>query len=110
MACALFTGTKSNLRYTQAEERDVVGDAYSIVAIWPLLETEIRDGRRDDATQMALLNAVYVGAGQLLYRVLDARHVAPAEKRVPLPQTTLRGIVCSFEPVARLGEFTSCLR
>ena len=59
---------------------------------------------------MALLNAVYVCAGQPLERVLDGRQVAPADKRIPLAQTTLRGVACSIEPVATPGEFTSCLR
>ena len=37
MACSLFTGKKINLRYTQAEERDVVRDAYFSSTIWGLL-------------------------------------------------------------------------
>ena len=110
MACALFTGTKSNLSYIQADESDEMRNVYSIVAIRPLLEIEIRDWRRDDATQMALLNAVYVGAGQPLELVLDAHQVSPSDKRIPLAQTTLSGLECSFEQVATLGEFTSCLR
>ena len=107
MACSLFTGTKINLRYRQAEERDVVRDAYFISAIWRLPGTNIRDWRRDDGNQMALLNALYVGTGQPLERVLHARQIAPPDKGIPLVQTTLRGAACTFEPVAKLGEFTS---
>ena len=75
-----------------------------------LLGTKIRDRRRYDGTQMLLMNAVYVGAGQALERVLDARQGAPADKRVPLAQTTQRGEAGTFQPGATLGEFTSCLR
>ena len=110
MACALFTGNKLNLRYPEADERDVVRDASFMAAIWRLLRTKIRDRRSDSGTQMALMNAVYVGAGQPLERVLDARQVAPTDKRIPLAQTPLRGVACGFEAVATLGEFTSCLR
>ena len=84
MACALFSATKGNLRYAQFEERDVLKDAYFISAIWRLLGTKSQDRRRDDATQLALRNAVDVGAGQPLERVLDVRQVAPADKRILL--------------------------
>ena len=110
MGCSLFTGTKINLRYTQTEERDVVRDSYFIAAMWRLLGTKIRASRRDEGNQMALINAVYGPAGQPLERVLDARQVAPADKRIPLAQTTLRGAACSFEPVATQGECTSWVR
>ena len=90
MAYGIFTGSKINLRYTQAEERDVVGDAYFIAAICRLLRTKIRDWLRDEDAQMALMNAVYVSAGQPLEQVLDARQVAPMSKRIPLAQTPLR--------------------
>ena len=110
MASSLFIGTKINLSYTQAEERDVVRYGYFFEAMCCLIGTKIRDYRRDEGNQMALLNAVYVCAGQPLGRVLDARHVALADKRIPLAQTTLRGVACSIEPVATPGEFTSCLR
>ena len=70
----------------------------------------MQDRRRDDATQLELPNAVNVGEGQPLERVLDAQQVAPADKRITLAQTTLRGVACTFERVATLGEFTRCLR
>ena len=85
-------------------------DASFISAIWRLLGTKRQDRRSDDVTQLALRNAVNVGAGHTLERVLDARQVAPADKRIPLAQTTLRGVTCTFEQVATLGEFTRCLR
>ena len=59
---------------------------------------------------MALLNAVSVGAGQAFERVLDARQVAQADKLIPIAQTSLKGVACSFEPRATLAEFTSLLR
>ena len=88
----------------------MVRDAYFISAIWLLLGTDIRERRRDEGNQMALLNAVYLGAGQPLERVLDARQVAPADKRILLAQRALRGVAYSFEPLSTLGEFTSYLR
>ena len=51
-----------------------------------------------------------MGPGRPLERILDDRQVAKAEQREPLPQTTVRGDECEFEPEARLAAFTSCLR
>ena len=110
VACSLFTGTNVELRYTQLPQRDVLRDAYLIVAIWRLLGVKILERRRPDRTQLALLNAVYVGPGQALEQVLDARPAEQAEQRIPLAQTTLRGEACDFRPVSTLGAFTSCLR
>ena len=84
MACSLLTGTKGNIPYAQFDERDVLRDASYISTIWRLFGMKIQDRRTDDATQLALRNAVNVGAGQPLVRVLDARQVAPADKRIPL--------------------------
>ena len=53
---------------------------------------------------------MYVGCGQPLERILDARQVAQAERRVPLPQTALRAEACDFHTVATLRAFTCCLR
>ena len=59
---------------------------------------------------MELMNAVYVGAGQPVERVLNARQLGHADKGIPLPQTTLRGAVCDFQPGATVGAFISWLR
>ena len=91
MACALFTSNKVNLRNAPIPERDVLRDAYFISAIWRLLGAKILERRRCIDTHLVLLNAVYVGAGQPLERVLDARQTDPAAQRVAVPQTTLRG-------------------
>ena len=56
------------------------------------------------------MNAVYVGTGRPLERILDDRQVVKAEQREPLPQTTVKGDECGFEPEATLAAFTSCLR
>ena len=61
-------------------------------------------------TRLVLLNAVYVGAGQPLERILDVRQADPAAPRGALPQTTQRGEQFTFVPEPRLGAFTSCLR
>ena len=94
----------------QQFRRDVLRDAYSVAAIWRLFGEKIVEERRSVETHLALLNAVYVGAGQPLEQILDNRQAEPAAQRVPLPQTTLRGEQCEFEPEATLGAFTSCLR
>ena len=73
MACALFTSTKVHLRSATIPERDGLRDAYFIWAIWRLLGEKIVERRRSVETPLALLNAVYQGAGQPLERVLDAR-------------------------------------
>ena len=72
MACVLFTSNKFNLRNGPVPERDVLRDAYFIAAIWRLLGAKIVEKRRSVETQLVLLNAVYVGAGQPLERVWDA--------------------------------------
>ena len=110
MACALVTGTKVILRYTQMEEGDMGRYDSFIAAIWRLLGTDIRDRRRDEGTQIALMNTVFVGAGQSLERILDARQLVPIDNRIPLSQTTVLGAASSSEPRATLGEFKSCLR
>ena len=51
-----------------------------------------------------------MGAGQPLEQILDDRQTDPAAQCVTLPQTTLRGAQCDFEPEATLGAFRSCLR
>ena len=102
MACALFTGTKVNLRNEQTHERDVLRDAYIISAIWRLLGKKIVEKRTSVETHLVLLNAVYVGAGQPLKQILDDRQTDPAAQRVAMPQTTLRGEQCTFEPEATL--------
>ena len=58
---------------------------------------------------IALLNAVYGGASETLELVLDVRQVAAKDKRVLLAQETLLVVACTFEAVATLGEFTSCI-
>ena len=83
--------------------------AYFIAAIWRVLRTAIRDRRRDDGSQMALRNGVYVGAGKSLEAMLDVRQVEANSNRIPLAKTTLIGAAGTFEPVARLVEFASCL-
>ena len=55
------------------EERDVVRDAYFIAAIWPLLGGERGERRSSVERQLALMNAVYVGAGEPFESVLDVR-------------------------------------
>ena len=91
MACALFTRTKFYLRHATIPERDVLRDASFSAAIWRLLgNTIVEEGPGVD-TRLVVLNAVCVGAGQPLDRVLDARQTDPADQRVALPQTTLRG-------------------
>ena len=87
--------------------RDVVREANFISAICRLLGTEIPNRRRSEERQIALINAVYLGAGEPLESVLDARHVAANDKRVQLGQETLLGLACTFDTDATLGEFTS---
>ena len=110
MACALFTGKKVNLGNSPIAERDGLRDAYFISAIWRLLGVKIVEKRKSAGTQLALLNAVYVGAGQPHDQILDDRQTDPAAQHVALPQTTLRGEPCTFEPDDTLGSFRSCLR
>ena len=107
MACALFTSNKVNLRNAPTPERDVLRDAYFIAEMWRQLGAKIVEKRRSEETHLVLLNAVCVGAGQPLERVLEARQTDPAAQRVALPQTTLRGEQCTFVPEATLGAFTS---
>ena len=109
MACSLINGNKINLRYTQMEERDVVRDSSFIAAIWRLVGTEIRNRRRSDDREIALINAVYVMAAHHIEHVLDLHQVVEMDKHLPLAQTRLVGTSCGFEPVATI-EFTSCLR
>ena len=109
-ACALFTGSKVNLRHGPAPERDVLRDAYFIAANWRLLGEQIVQRRKSPESQLVLLNAVYVGAGRPLEAILDDRQVAKAHQREPLPQTTVRGDECGVEPEATIEAFTSCLR
>ena len=66
--------------------------------------------RRNVETHLALWNAVNVGAAQPLEQILDDRQADSAALRVAMPQTTIRGEECMFEPEAMLGAFTSCLR
>ena len=66
--------------------------------------------RRDEGTQVALMNAVYVDAGQPLERVLEALLVAGANNRIALAQTTLRGVTCTGQPGTTIGALTSDLR
>ena len=106
MACVFFTSNKVKLRNATIPERDVLRDAYFIAAIWRLLGSKIVEQRRSVESQLALLNAVYVGGGQPLERVLDARQTDTAAQRVSLPQTTLCGEECTFEPVATLGALS----
>ena len=110
MESTLFTETKVNLHQGPILERDVLRDAYFIAAIWRWLGEQIVQRRRSPESQLALLNAVYVGADQPVERILDDRQVAKDEQREPLPQTTIRGDESDFEPEASLAAFTRCLR
>ena len=96
LACSILTGNQVNLRYSQLEERDVVIDAYFIAAIWRVLGGEIRERRSRKERQLALMNAVYVGAGDPLESALDVRKVAAKDKRVSLAKETLLGVACTF--------------
>ena len=86
MAWALFKGAKINLSYPIPDNRDVVRDAFFIWAMSRLLGTKSRDRRRDKSSQIALINAVYVAAGQPLEKVMDARQVASMDKGLPISQ------------------------
>ena len=110
MACALLTGTNVDLGYAQLPERDVIREAYFIAAIWRLFAPKNVERRRTDRTQLAVLNTVSVGAGQPLEQFLDARQAEQEERRIPLAETTLRGVACDFQTGATLGALTSCLR
>ena len=59
---AILPGNKGNLRYSQMDEREVVRDTYFIAANWPLRAGEIRERRRSNEGQIAVMNAVYGGA------------------------------------------------
>ena len=48
------------------------------------------------------MNSVYLGAGQRLERVLNARQVVLAEKPIPLAETTRRGAPSTLEPIHEL--------
>ena len=88
-------------RMTSAvSERDVMIDAYFIAAIWRLLLAKIALRLKGPETQLALMNAVYLGAAQPREQILDAGQGAEGEKRRPLPQTTLGGEECDFQPEA----------
>ena len=63
--------------------------------------------RRSPESQLALWNAVSVGAVRQLERILDELQVEKAEQREPLPQTIFSGVECDFEPEATLAAFTT---
>ena len=110
MACAIFTGIKVQLRNATFPERDALRDGEFVAVIGRLLGKKIGEEGRSVEQHLVLLNAVSVGAGQPLEQILDHRQADPAVRRVALPQTTLRGEQCEFQPVARLGAFTCWLR
>ena len=102
---------KGNLRTPMpAPETDVIRDAYFVSAIWRLLGAKIVESRISQETKLAILNAVYVSAGQPPERILDALKGESTEQRIPLPQTTFQCDRCAFQPEPTLGAFTSSLR
>ena len=96
-ACALFAGMKVNLRQAPVHDRDVLRDAYFVAAMWRLLGAKIVQRRRSQDTQLALLNALSLGAGQPREQVLDDRQVARAEpeRRFRKPPYAARNVISS---------------
>ena len=89
---------------------DVLRDGYCIAAIWPLLGEKIIEDRWIVEPNLALLNAVSVGACQPHAEIFNARQAELAAQCVALPQTTVRDEHYEFEPDDMLGALRSCLR